>query len=483
MILKPNRPVLAIITGHWVSLLGAWLVTTAAICWILALPSQVRGHVAHPYIGILLFVILPLIFLSGLALIPIGVYLSRRKLREGLVEVVEDRRTSIRRFVIFLAVTTAFNVLIGSQLTYRSVEHMETTQFCGATCHVMKPQFMAYQNSFHSRVLCVDCHVAPGASGWMQSKLSGTRQLMAVAFDNYARPVQPALESNRLVPSSETCEHCHSSTSGSTVRIRVIPNYKDDGPNTPSHTVLSIIAAGIHQAHAGPGVHVRYAATGSNRETIPWVERTNGITGATKAYVAAGAKLDEIAKLPKYDMQCVDCHNRPAHTFELPERAVNQAIAMGEIAAGLPYVKKESLELLRRKYRNQADIAGEITDALRQFYRAKYPAVMQARAADIDHSARALASIYTRNVFPDLNVTWGTYPNHLGHTDFPGCFRCHDESHAAPDGKTITQDCNSCHQMIAVDEASPEILKTLNLADRMGALQRHSFRDQEKAIQ
>lgn len=471
MILKPNRPVLAIITGHWLSLFGAWLVTSAAICWILALPAQVRGHVTNPYIGILLFVILPLIFLSGLALIPIGVYFSRRKLRQSLADVVEDRRTSIRRFAIFLAVTTVFNVLIGSQLTYRSVEHMETTQFCGASCHVMNPQFAAYQSAFHSRVLCVDCHVAPGATGWLQSKLSGTRQLMAVAFNNYPRPVEPALKSNRLVPSSETCEHCHSTNSGATVRIRVIPSFKDDELNSPSHTVLSIDPAGIHRAHFGAGVHIRYAPTNSSRETIPWVESANGTKGA-KTYVAAGAKLDEIVKLPKYDMQCVDCHNRPAHTFELPERAVNHAIANGGIAASLPYVRKQSLQLLEHEYRNEAEAAARINDELRRYYRSAYPALLSTRAADIDRAARTLASIYARNVFPDIKVTWGTYPNHLGHTDFPGCFRCHDESHTATDTKTITQDCNVCHQLIAVDEASPGILKTLNLADRMEALQK-----------
>jgi hypothetical protein len=62
-------------------------------------------------------------------------------------------------------------------------------------------------------------------------------------------------------------------------------------------------------------------------------------------------------------------------------------------------------------------------------------------------------------------VTWGTYPNNLGHTDYPGCFRCHDGSHATADKKTITQDCSTCHQMLAADETDPAILKTLGLGD------------------
>ena len=74
-----------------------------------------------------------------------------------------------------------------------------------------------------------------------------------------------------------------------------------------------------------------------------------------------------------------------------------------------------------------------------------------------------------RGVFPDLNVTWGTYKNNLGHTATAGCFRCHDDQHTAPDGKAITQDCASCHEVVSMEEASPEILKTLGLADRMAA--------------
>jgi hypothetical protein len=79
----------------------------------------------------------------------------------------------------------------------------------------------------------------------------------------------------------------------------------------------------------------------------------------------------------------------------------------------------------------------------------------------------------TRNVFPDLKVTWGTYPNNLGHDDFPGCFRCHDGSHSTSDQKTtITQDCNTCHEPLAIEEAAPGVLKTIGLADRITSLQK-----------
>jgi hypothetical protein len=475
MLSEQNRPVLAIITGHWLSLLGASLVTTAALCWILALPVQVRGHVANPYIGILLFVILPIVFVGGLILIPIGVYLSRRRVRNSLEHAALDRTTSIRRLALFFAVTTFFNVVIGSQLTYRAVEHMESVQFCGQSCHVMKPEFTAYQNSIHSRVLCVDCHVAPGASGWLESKVAGTRQLLAVMINNYPRPIQSAMESNRLVPASQTCEHCHWPQIGGAVRLRIIPQFKDDEQNTASHTVLSMViggatASGIHGSHFGPGVRIRYAAADAKRQTIPWVEYTNNRTGAVRTYVSAGS---DAAKLPMHEMQCVDCHNRPAHAFELPERAINRAMISGQISPSLPFIKKIGVELLRAGYPNENQAEQKIINGLREYYRASHPALIAKRSGDIETAGRALSSIYARNVFPDLKVTWGTYPSNLGHTDSPGCFRCHDDGHTSADKKVITQDCGACHEMLAVEEASPEILKTLNLGDRVGQLQRH----------
>ena len=71
-------------------------------------------------------------------------------------------------------------------------------------------------------------------------------------------------------------------------------------------------------------------------------------------------------------------------------------------------------------------------------------------------SAQALLGVYQRNVFPEMKITWGTYPNNLGHTDFNGCFRCHDEQHARAEGKTITQDCSACHNVVASDEKNPK---------------------------
>jgi hypothetical protein len=171
-----KRPVWFLLTQHWLSLVGVALLATALISWLFVLPQQIRGHVDNPYVGIVVFLVLPAIFFSGLGLIPVGVYLSKRQIRKGLAEVVFDRKTALQRMAWFFGAITLLNILIGTQVTYRAVKHMETPQFCGGTCHTMNPELAAYQNSPHSRVECVECHVAPGAAGWLSSKTSGIRQ-------------------------------------------------------------------------------------------------------------------------------------------------------------------------------------------------------------------------------------------------------------------------------------------------------------------
>jgi hypothetical protein len=300
--------------------------------------------------------------------------------------------------------------------------------------------------------------------------MAGTRQLMGVVFNNYPRPIASAMETNRLVPSAETCEQCHWPEKTTPVTVRVIPSFKDDEANTSSTTVLSMLVrggrlGGIHGAHVGQGIHIRYAAADAKRQTIPWVEYRNAAKGVNRNYLASDAKADAARKLPMFDMQCVDCHNRPTHAFEVPERAVDFAMAGGAIPS-LPFIKKKGVELLKAIYSSNEEASSKIPAALAAYYQQAYAAVSSKQSADITRASKAIVDIYNRNVFPDLKVNWGTYPNNLGHTDYPGCFRCHDQAHVSPDGAAITQDCSVCHQVLAAEEASPEVLKTLGLAEK-----------------
>ena len=472
-----RRPAWFLLTQHWLSLLGLALLATALISWLFVLPQQIRGHVDNPYVGIVVFLILPAVFFTGLLLIPAGVYLSKRKIRRGLDEGTFDRKIALQRIAWFFGVTTLLNILVGTQVTYRAVEHMETPQFCGGTCHTMNPELAAYQNSPHSRVECVECHVAPGAAGWISSKTSGIRQLVETVLNTYPRPIPSALESNRLVPARETCENCHWPQKLGGVRLRVFGKYADDEANTRSETVLLMLVggnqiSGIHGAHFGPGVHIRFAAADPARQTIPWVEFRNSATGDFRKFAIADPPSDSAGALPAFEMQCVDCHNRPTHTFDLPERAMDKALAFGELPVALPFIKRTGVQVLKTTYTSSQEAAEKLPAALVGFYQQNYPDIYAKRADDIRQAGRSVLAIYQRNVFPELKVSWGTYPNNLGHTDFPGCFRCHDGSHTAADGKTITQDCNTCHEPLAMDEASPEILKTLGLAERMQKIQK-----------
>ena len=459
-----RRPVLVVLTSHWLSMLGVTLVTLAGFSWLFLLPSSLRGRAENPYIGLLTVIAIPAIFFTGLILIPIGVALGRRHL-ESMFASEETRSGAWRRTGIFFAAMTFVNLVIGSQLSYRAVAHMDTVGFCGQTCHVMKPEFTAHLSPSHQSVTCADCHVVPGATGWVRAKMAGTRQLEAVVFNSFPRPIESALESNRLVSSALTCENCHARQKPLGSRLRVLPKFKDDERNTRTDSVLMMLeggstSGGIHGAHLGPGVHIRYAAQDRKRETIPWVEYRKD-SGETRSYLVKDATAESVKNLPLFEMQCADCHNRTGHNFELPDRALDESLAQGNIATDLPFIKKTGLELLKSSYASEDDAVQKIASGVSAFYQKKYPALNTARAVDIQNAGRELTAIYQRNVFPDLKVTWDTYPNNLGHTDANGCFRCHDDNHSTPERKTITQDCGACHQLLAVEETSPEVLKAL----------------------
>src|SRR5215472_10801533 len=125
----PRTPVWFLLSRHWLSLAGVALALTAAISLLFVTPIHIRGRADNPYVGIILFLVLPLVFFTGLLLIPIGIYLSKREIREGLAGAGFDRRAALRRLALFLGITTALNVVIGTQLTYRAVRHMDTPQF------------------------------------------------------------------------------------------------------------------------------------------------------------------------------------------------------------------------------------------------------------------------------------------------------------------------------------------------------------------
>jgi hypothetical protein len=188
------------------------------------------------------------------------------------------------------------------------------------------------------------------------------------------------------------------------------------------------------------------------------------INGKKTVYAGPDAKPDG-AGLTMRTMDCMDCHNRPAHSYDLPERAVDKAMNNGLISAALPFAKKKAVEILQGKYLSRDEAAQKIPAAFARYYQESYPAIWAQRQAEVTGSAQEVLSVYDRNIFPEMKVTWGAYPMNLGHEDFPGCFRCHDGSHSAKSGDAITQDCNACHNMLAMDESDPKVLKDLGIEE------------------
>jgi nitrate/TMAO reductase-like tetraheme cytochrome c subunit len=466
-----KRPVWMLFSSHWASLLGAGLLITAIVSWVIAIAQKTRGGGENPYLGILTLMVLPAMFAAGLILIPIGLHLARKQIREKIdVTPEEDRRVIGLRLAKFFGIVTLVNLLVGSQITVKAVQHMESVQFCGATCHSMNLHLASYQDSPHSRVACVECHVAPGFKGFVASKLAGSRQLVETIFDTWPRPVRSAIETGRLVPANQTCEQCHWPQKFSNVMLRVLPKYGDDEENSESFTVLLMLIGGgylggIHGRHFGPGVEISYFAEDPARSSVSWVEYRNTLSGEVREYTPDGAQSG--APGAKIVMQCVDCHNRPTHTFELPERAVDRAIARGHIPSSLPYIKKKGVEILRAGYSSTAEADRKIGESLTAYYKENHPEVP---VKDIDAAAKALRHAYSVNVSPELKVDWGTYTNNLGHIDSPGCFRCHGSALTNKDGNLINDDCAVCHEMLAVEEKNPEILSKLGLEGRLHEL-------------
>ena len=179
-------------------------------------------------------------------------------------------------------------------------------------------------------------------------------------------------------------------------------------------------------------------------------KRNNDGTETVFATAAAGQGVPQGERRV---MDCIDCHNRAAHTFVTAEDALNRAMAEGAVSPELPWVHKKGLELLKANYASEAEASAKIPAELEAFYRAEHPEVLATKAALVKFAGEQLAILYSQNVFPAMKVTWGTHPNHIGHMSYPGCFRCHDGDHAAKDGASITQDCSACHNLLAVDRS------------------------------
>ncbi|HKW00186.1 MAG TPA: NapC/NirT family cytochrome c [Vicinamibacterales bacterium] len=425
------------------SIAGAVITTIAALAFLLFVALESFDLLNSPYAGLLGYVLIPAAFLLGLALIPFGMWREGRRRKLGRAAwnwpAIDLGHPATLRTIAAVGVLTLVNLGVVAVASVGVVHYTESNKFCGAVCHTpMTPQFTAHGFSPHSHVECVSCHVGPGAKGLVSAKLNGTRQLYEFVLGSYSRPIPEPL--GRIPGAADTCMHCHTPGRPSEDIIKTKLAYADDEQSTESASTLTMHLGAIHW-HARPDVVVEYVASDAARQTIPYVKVTDA-QGKASEFFAEGVTARPAGELHRMD--CIDCHNRPAHTFSVSaDKAADALIASGAVKRDVPFLKKELVAALSAEYASHEAADTGIANHLRQAWKSA-----DARLApEIDRAVTAAQQLYRHNVFPDMKVTWGTYLSQLGHMDAPGCTRCHDDSHKSTAGAVIKNDCESCHKM------------------------------------
>lgn len=444
---------------------GVVLVTSSAVMFLLFLLANLTGAVTNAYVGLISFMALPAMFVFGLVLIPIGWYRTKAETGLTLRELVAQRfgpeelqETPLGApLVRTLALMTGINVLILAVASIAGLHFMDQPYFCGTACHkVMNPEWTVYQQSPHSRVACVQCHVGEGVKAHFDAKLNGLRQIWLASLDLYRRPIPTPV--HNLRPARETCEKCHWPEKFYGHRLKTIVHYGDDRASTPRYTTLSlkvnssIKEGGIHW-HVGRDVTVRYASLHDKRLEMIWVDVTRP-DGSHSRYV--NRRLDEKPRAEDIrTMDCVDCHNRATHIYETAVGAVETRMRLGMIDRSLPYIKKVAVAAIAGDYPSAEAARRGIQSSVAAFYRSHEPTVLSAKARAIGRAVAALQAAWARNIHPYMNIGWGAYPSFLGHRETKGCFRCHNRDLVDESGRWIPDDCTLCHSILANDAPGP----------------------------
>ncbi len=359
---------------------------------------------------------------------------------------------------VFIFVTIVFLLLTGIG-SYQAFHYTETNEFCGTLCHqVMEPEYVAYQESAHSRVSCVECHVGTGVDWYVKSKLSGMYQVYSVLFNKYPTPIETPI--HNLRPAREICEECHWPEKFYSYRLRNQRNYLADSANTEWNIQLKMkigseysalgLQEGIHW-HIHSDVKIDYVASTEKREFIPWVRYIDLSTGDTVIYQDMYETLGPEAfdTLELREMDCLDCHNRPSHHYLPPQEFIDELIAAGSIPSELPEVKFLAMQVFNQEFTTRDSGAMQIRESVEAFYSSTYPEIAEDNKDMIDKAIDGFLAGYNRNFFPEMKANWDAYPLHIGHSEFNGCFRCHNGNHQSEDGQVISRDCNLCHSILA----------------------------------
>src|ERR1700741_2342377 len=446
-----------------VSLAGVALAIVGLANIFLFVLIDLIGTKPSPYIGILAYMVSPAFFALGLILMVAGLLLERRKKVERTefyprIDLNDpSQRSAVISFLTFLVVFAT----VSAAGSYKAYEFTDSVAFCGQLCHtVMNPEYTAYQLSPHARVGCVECHVGQGATWFVKSKLSGSRQVYKAIFNTFPRPIQTPV--HNLRPAQDTCEQCHWPKKFYGGQLKVFTHYANDEKNTLRQVRMLIKTGGGDPATGAPeGIHwhmnignkIDYVAADQKRQTIPYVH-VEDLSGRVTEYYAKDSTLskDQIAKASRHHMDCVDCHNRPTHIYVSPDQAVDQSLLARRLDVSLPFIKQQAVTVLTGTYPTTDAAIQGIASGLQGFYESKYPDVAKTKQLEIRNAVAEVQQIFKRTTFPEMKLNWQTHPNNLGHYYYNGCFRCHDGQHVSADGRVISKDCNQCHTLMSETE-------------------------------
>lgn len=448
---------------HPLAAVGGALILAGGFLFLILLLIDLAAPAENPYTSLVTFVIAPAVVTLGAVLFVIGAIVQVRQAHKRgekvkfSLSIDPTDPTYMRNLWLFLGLTAVL-VLIVAYSGYRAYEATDSVAFCGKTCHVvMEPQYVTYQNSPHARIACVECHIGPGASFYVKSKLDGTRQLWRTALNSYARPIQTPV--HNLRPAQQTCEGCHWPKQFYGEKLVAKTYYKTDEANSPwTINLLVKIGGGNPRTGKLEGIHwhmlgentVEYIASDAKRQNIPWIRVTKP-NGEVSIYTDPDAKLPDLndpeTEIRSFD--CMDCHNRPSHKFLAPATALNLALSTRQISPALPSVRQVGLDLLNAAYETREEAREKIGKGLNEWYGANKPEVLATHAGDITQASKALQTIYAENFFPEMKTDYRARETNLSHFVNDGCFRCHDNRKVNEKGETIKNDCRTCHLIVA----------------------------------
>ncbi len=460
---------------NYISFAGALIVTAAGVSILLLFLIELTQKGDNPYLGILTYIILPAFLVFGLLVIAIGMLIERRRRRRSPTSEIPPYPkidfNEPRQRQLALAITVISFVFICASAfgSYRAYEYTESVEFCGLACHsVMKPEFVAFHATSHARIKCVDCHVGHGAESYARSKLSGARQLLALARGSYSRPIETPVHNMR--PADQTCEQCHWPAKFHGAQIKTFNHYAYDENNSLRQTRM-LINVGGGDPSSGPvaGIHwhmnlqnqITFIATDKQRQAIPWI-RVQDRNGKVTEYYdrLRPISAEQIASAEKRRMDCIDCHNRPAHAYLPPDVAVDQSFSAGRLDPSIPYLKRKTVEVLDKPYATEQEALNSIASDLDAFYKTNYNQLYSQQSDTIKSAIGETQRIFKTYFFPEMKTNWSTHPNNIGHLYSSGCFRCHDGEHVSNTGKVIRNDCNICHTVLS-DSARPATVPSL----------------------